>query len=267
MIHEGFVTPTDIELAFKHWQNIEEWGTPTDQTNYEYAPPRSERKDESWNYAMKSEREQYYQQLQHIITQNLQNVQVYNLSIPKSVPEALQWKHPYFYIPIVVGSINDNNWLCLAPTVPNQASYHNKKHKSVAKITCEENSSASQNTIAQIQPLLDNLTPISIYGYYYGGYNYTYQHHIAGAIAESKEKAIELALQNAEMVVVEQLTLEYANDNYNSRKFSQFMNECLNHRTAYSLSFWDIGYTYEVGQTPAGDWIGVWTQSEFEYNP
>lgn len=45
------------------------------------------------------------------------------------------------------------------------------------------------------------------------------------------------------------------------------MNECLNHRTAYSLSFWDIGYTYEVGQTPAGDWIGVWTQSEFEYNP
>ena len=268
MIHEGFVTPTDIELAFEQWQNIEEWGTPTDQTHYEYAPPRSERKDESWNDAIKSKRKQYYHQLQHIITQNLQNVQAYNLSIPKSVPETLQWKHPYFYIPIVVGSIDDNNWLCLAPTVPNQASYHDKKHKSIAQITCEEKSSETfQNIIAQIQPLLDNLTPISIYGYYYGGYNYTYQHHIAGAIVESKAKAIELALQNAEMVVVEQLTVEYVNDNYNGLKFSQFMNECLNHRTVYRLSFWDIGYTYEVGQTPAGDWIGVWTQSEFEYNP
>ncbi|MDF5710101.1 MAG: hypothetical protein PUP90_21140 [Nostoc sp. S4] len=35
----------------------------------------------------------------------------------------------------------------------------------------------------------------------------------------------------------------------------------------YSISFWDVGYSYEVGQTTAGDWIGVRTQSEFEYNP
>ncbi len=267
MINEGFVTLTDAELAFEHWQNIEEWGTPTDTTNYEYAPPRSERKGESWNNEIANERKGYYRQLQHVISQNFQNVQAYNLSIPKSAPETFEWDHPDFYVPIVVGSTSDNNWLCLAPTVPDQVSYRHDKYNSVTQITLEEHSETSQNLITQIQPKLDKLTPISIYGYYYGGYNYTYQHHIAGAVAKSKAKAIELALQNATMVMIKPLTVEYANDDYNSRKLSQFMNECLNHRTLYDLSFWDIGYTYEVGQTPAGDWIGVWSQSEFEYNP
>ncbi|MEH2144003.1 hypothetical protein [Nostoc sp.] len=68
------------------------------------------------------------------------------------------------------------------------------------------------------------------------------------------------------------------------------MNQCLDKRTYYSISFWDVGYTYEVGQTPADDWIGVrrhvllrrsklrgascrevacqqTSQSEFNYNP
>lgn len=265
---EGFVTLTDIELAFEYWQNIEEWGTPTNQTNYEYAPLRSKRKNENWSNEIKSTRQGYYQQLQDI-TQNLHNVRAYNLSVPKSAPETFEWDHPYFYVPIVVGSTIDNNWLCLAPTVPDQVSYRNEKHNSVIQITCEEyNSETSQELIAQIQPLLDKLSPISIYGYYYGGYNYIYQHHITGAIAKSKAKAIELALQNAIMVVIKQLTVGYdVSDSHNSYKLSQFMNECLNHPTLYDLSFWDIGYTYKVGQTPAGDWIGVWVQSEFEYNP
>ncbi|MEH2011767.1 hypothetical protein [Nostoc sp.] len=54
------------------------------------------------------------------------------------------------------------------------------------------------------------------------------------------------------------------------------MNQCLDKRTYYSISFWDVGYTYEVGQTPADDWTGVrrhkvacqqTSQSEFNYNP
>ncbi|MEH2254452.1 hypothetical protein [Nostoc sp.] len=57
----------------------------------------------------------------------------------------------------------------------------------------------------------------------------------------------------------------------------------MDNRTYYRISFWDVGYTYEVGQTSADDWIGVrrhvgvasrrevacqqTSQSEFEYNP
>jgi hypothetical protein len=96
---------------------------------------------------------------------------------------------------------------------------------------------------------------------------YTYQHHIIGALAESKASAIAIALQKAEMVVIEKTKFGYASDNYSSPKLSQFMNTGLGDRTFYNLSFWDIEYTYEIGQTPVGDWIGRRSWSEFEYNP
>ena len=60
---KGFVNLTDLELAFKHWQNIEQGGTPTDQKTFEYAEPRSERMDDTWNEAIAIERQGYYQQL------------------------------------------------------------------------------------------------------------------------------------------------------------------------------------------------------------
>ncbi len=48
-IARGFVSLTDVDVAIAHWQAVKHWGTPTDQSiDYEYAPPRNERKD-GWN--------------------------------------------------------------------------------------------------------------------------------------------------------------------------------------------------------------------------
>lgn len=69
------------------------------------------------------------------------------------------------------------------------------------------------------------------------------------------------------MVTIKSVDVEYSSNYLNGRKISQFMNQCLKSRTKYEISFWDIGYTYEVGQTPAGDWIGTNSKYEFEYNP
>ncbi len=271
MISEGFVNLTDVELAFTHWQNIEEWGTPTNQEadDYEYAPLRSERQDNNWNESIADERKIYYQQLQHFLTNNLQNIQAYKLCIPKVQHRSFEWEHLNFYVSIVVGETSDRHFFCLAPTIPDQVSYNRRdRNQPTTQIICEESpDEATQTLINKVKILLDKLTPITNYGYYHGGYNYTYQHQIVGALAKTKTAAIQLALQAAKMVFLEKLTIEYAGNRYNSRKLSQFMNQCLQHRTYYSISFWDVGYSYEVGQTPAGDWIGVRTQSEFEYNP
>ena len=50
MRSEGFVNLTDVEVAVSHWQDVERWGTPTNQTEdgYEYAPFRDEQ-DDDWN--------------------------------------------------------------------------------------------------------------------------------------------------------------------------------------------------------------------------
>ncbi|MBD2210292.1 hypothetical protein H6G27_10425 [Nostoc linckia FACHB-104] len=270
IISQRLVNLTDIELAFEHWQNIEEWGTPTNQKEYgEYAPTRSEHKNNNWNQTIAAERQEYYQKIQHILTKNCQNLQAYSLSIPKSNHQNFEWGHPDFSVSILVAETKNNNWLCLAPTVPDQVSYNRRKtNPATTKIVREKSATlADESLISQLQSCLDNLTPIIIYGYYHGGYNYTYEHHLVGAYAKTKISAIELALQAAAMVMIEKPTVEYASDAYNSRKLSQFMNKCLSDRTLYTISFWDIGYTYEVGQTPAGDWIGVRSTSEFEYNP
>ncbi|MEH2064002.1 MAG: hypothetical protein V7K50_17340 [Nostoc sp.] len=71
----------------------------------------------------------------------------------------------------------------------------NPKHTKTQIISEESPSQANQNLITQVQILLNNLTPITNYGYYHGGYNYTYQHQIVGALAKTKTTAIELALQ------------------------------------------------------------------------
>ncbi len=68
------------------------------------------------------------------------------------------------------------------------------------------------------------------------------------------------------MVVIEKTTVEYSGDR-NNPKLNQFMNKYLRDRTIYDLSFWDIGYTYDLGQTPTSDWVGARYKNEFEYNP
>jgi hypothetical protein len=45
------------------------------------------------------------------------------------------------------------------------------------------------------------------------------------------------------------------------------MDQNLDDRHCLSISFWDLYYTYEIGQTPCGDWVGVRYFVEFEYNP
>lgn len=67
------------------------------------------------------------------------------------------------------------------------------------------------------------------------------------------------------MLIVEKTNVEYVANG--SKKLSQFMNAKLRDRTIYNFSFWDIGYTYELGQAPNGDWLGVRFVREFEYNP
>jgi hypothetical protein len=266
LISQGFVSQTDVELAFEHWQNIERWGTPTDQTlnDYEYAPPRSDRKHDDWNEAITTQRQEIYDRLRELLNAYLPNQQAYKLSVPKAFPRG---ENPAFCVSIVVGEMVNGQWLCLAPTVPDQVSFNRRQPNQVtAPAISVDTLQVNAEVANQLSSLLNKLQPIKIYGYYHGGYNYSYEHRIVGAIALTQISAIECALQAAEMLVLRKPAVE-SQDVSSSREISKFMNRCLRDRTIYSLSFWDIGYTYEFGQTPANDWIGIRSSSKFKYNP
>ncbi|MEO1560831.1 MAG: hypothetical protein AAFS12_14815, partial [Cyanobacteria bacterium J06632_19] len=191
-----------------------------------------------------------------VIKINCHNIQAYNLLVAKSTDNGYERRNPDFSVSIIVAQTSYNAWFCLAPTVPNQVNY-SRKRKALQNQPIQAHN-------AEIQAILSKLNPIEIYGYYDAGYGETCQHRIISVMGESKEEIIAIALQCSSMVTIENLAAEYAG---NSRKISQFMNQCLKSRTQYHVGFWDIGYTYEVGQTPAGDWIGISSEYEFEYNP
>lgn len=120
--------------------------------------------------------------------------------------------------------------------------------------------------ISQIDLILDELNPIPIYGYYYGGYNYTYNHEIVCAASPTKADAIEQALCVADMLSVRKLDGDRG-EHHNMPKLYQFLTSKLQDFKVYRLCFWDIGYTYEVGKAATGDWLGVPSEAKFEYNP
>lgn len=265
MIHEGFVNPTDIEFVFEHWKNIETWGTPTNPIDYRYAPPRSERDDDDWNEEIENQRKNYYQQLQKLITDNAKNIEAYNLDVPVSLDSNFTFYDSDFTVSIVIGETKDNRWFCLCPIVPDQASCLD--YSRAVTIDRQLATEVTQTLYSKIKAIINKLTPIQVYGYYYGAYNYIYQHRIVSAIGTTKANAIEDALQLSEMVVINKLTRKHLHNYYYNLEVVEFMNQNLQDLTDYNITFWAIAYTYEVGQTPTGDWIGYSGYDEFEYNP
>lgn len=257
---------TDVDLAIAHWQSVEHWGTPTEQTkNFEYAPPRNQRKD-GWNAEIEAKRFESYQQLSQLLKAELPDLQAFRLSVPQGLSDSCEWGHQDYCVYIIIGKTTDGNWLCLLPTVPDQVT---SKGLTQTTLTNPVKSPTTKTLELQskIRSILAELPAITLYGYYYGAYNYTYQHQIIYAFSQSKALAIELALQSAGMLTVEKTNVEYASDPYNSQKLSQFFNANLNDRTIYTLNFWEISYNYEIGKASTGDWLGVRSLWEFEYNP
>lgn len=198
-IAEGFVSLSDVDVAIAYWQSVERWGTPTDRSiDYEYAPPRNERQD-GWNAEIETKRFETYQQLSQLLKAELQDLQAFKLSIPKNNDSDFEWHHPDYCFYIIIGKTNDENWLCFSPTVPDQVTY-NFLNQIIRENQIKSPSNQTLELQSRIKSILAELQPIQLYGYYYGAYNYTYQHNIIYTISQEKALAIELALQSAGML-------------------------------------------------------------------
>ena len=119
-----------------------------------------------------------------------------------------------------------------------------------------------------MEQIISELTPTIMYGYYGGGYDYTYDHQIFCEVATNKALAFQGALSQAGMLKITEIEEVKREDGLNSwQKINQFFNSELDPVNAYYLAFWDIGYIYKIGQNSVGDWLGVSLFCEFEYNP
>lgn len=267
MQRQGFVKPTDLEVAVENWREAELRGTAGRE---DYYAPEPEYRNNLFDEETLAFRAEKYRLLLQKLASNLAEIQAFIVSA-HHLEAYSEWSHPYYDFCVVIGQTKDKDWLCLAPTVCNEVEVFYSTDKSPPKSQPKSTESLGKNTkkvLSQIQKIVSELTPTIMYGYYGGGYNHTYDHQIFCEAASNKGLAFERVLSQAGMLKITAIE-EVQNDNtLDSReKINQFINSELDPVNAYSLAFWDIGYVYKLGQNSVGDWLGVSLFREFEYNP
>lgn len=270
LVSEGFVQLADIDRAITAWKLIERRGLPIDPKEYpgyEYAPPRRKRKDKSWNPYLQSQHFQYYNALAYFLKNSLQNLKVYSL---RSIQSSLNYRRGsgQFKIYIIVGQTPDSDWICLAPTVPDQVwnRYELSYHPAFASLTsCDSPSLVTQDLHDKICKIIAKFKPIQVTGYYN---EYSHHHQIFCTAASEEATAIKKALKVGKFLEDD---IYYFNKNYldfsEEEPTNQLVHEYLQDQKQYMFCFWDVGCGYKFGCTARGDWIGLKYLSLMDYNP
>lgn len=265
MRQQGFIKLTDLEVAVENWHETELRGTAGSK---DYYAEEAEYIKKNLDDATKAFRSEKYRLLLQTIASNLEEIKAFNIS-DRYLKYSVRTSRPHYDFCVVIGKTKNKDWLCLSPTVPNQVFYYRYKyHPHPEPESTESLGENTKNLLSQILVLISELTPFEMYGYYDGGYDYTYNHQIFCKAATNKELAFERALSRAGMLKMSRIE-DMDNDdklNFYSR-LNQFLNSKLDPLHAYELAFWDLGYVYKIGQNSVGDWLGVRSFFEFDYNP
>ncbi len=175
----------------------------------------------------------------------------------------------HFRVYIILGQTLDLDWLCLMPTVPDQVRLcHNRSLRANLELlaTSKSKNSNTQDLFEKVNKILARLESIIIYGYYYGGYNYTYKHQILCTTSSNKIKAVKLAFKASGMFAVDKSLSEMISYP-KGEQVRQFMQETLQGCRRYTISFWESAYAYDLGYTQTSDRLGFKHRFWSKYNP
>lgn len=227
-----------------------------------------------------------YQSLLQLIKSELQELQTYRLSC------SLDFSDEDYHIYALVGKTQDNEWICLSSTVPKQTELEEQEisRSWEPQFSASQFSGAHTNIIvSRVEEILTELSPLKTYGVYDPavGYSYTYEHKLICKAAPTRELAFEKA---ADLVEIGRFNGFYLDEDYfrdeihydyeyeqeemeldefylRYQKLNQFLTQNLANILIYRLCFWDWDYIYILGQTQAGECLGVETSNEFVFNP
>ncbi|MEH2222484.1 nuclease A inhibitor family protein [Nostoc sp.] len=264
---QRWITLTDIDVAVKNWHTLERRGylNPNDE------PSDYEDEDIIINPELAHERANIYQELADNIQEKLHNIEVLKFS-----------KIPIYSFYVVLGQNQENNWFCFSQTVARETRLEGEiKCSDLPDLTMQLSSDSNTAKLKdEFQQIINQLQPMSIYGYYGGGYDYRFNHYLVQSIADTKEKALVLALHQAGMLDIvkfhefdpEALSFrwdeaEIAELYPRYQKINKFLIQNLSDLRMIRCSFWNRECIYVVGETNAGDITGIYIESDFDYNP
>lgn len=267
-LDERWITRTDIEIAIEGWQSVERKG----HLNKDDDPDYYDDDVIFISPEIAEERAKIYQILKGNIQKNLHNIEVLKFSLYLR----------YYSFFVVLGETQDNTWFAFSETVAREIELEEEITVSPSSdlIVNDDFSSHSLNLKNEFQNIINQLKPISVIGYYGGGYDYRFNHHLVQGVASSKEKALLIALQQAGMLNMVNFhkfnisALEWRYDKNEMaeitpkyQRINNFFNQNLSKSKMIRCSFWNYDHIYVIGQTISKDFAGVSMESEFNFNP
>ncbi|AFY57662.1 hypothetical protein Riv7116_5279 [Rivularia sp. PCC 7116] len=272
---QGWMKNTDIEIAINNWWEIEEIGVPTLDEYCSYAECVFE--DEEDEVDRKSpqfqQRKNYYKQLSKLLKSNLYDLEVYEFSCSAE----------YSCFAIVGQLLDNENWICVTSTVPQETPEFNDI------IITENNIEAfvaqpKTDLESKIDKILESLTPVLTYGHYDGGYEQTYHHQILYQTASTKQTALQNALIKSEFLQITEFKSfypderEYLFQSFGSEEEGEEIYQKYQHLNyflkakfpeliLYAFRFWDYTQLFIVGESTENDRVGLRLTSKFDYNP
>ncbi|MEH2257855.1 hypothetical protein [Nostoc sp.] len=186
---------------------------------------------------------------------------------------------------LVIGRTADGTWICICPTVYKETAIPQEliSRSPLSQLTSSElYAENTLNFISQIKAITSELGIISLEGDLGGGYYYNYDHQIVYGVAVSKELVFEQAFQKAGILELKQFHSFYPDKNYlgdyyegykleeifaKYQQINNFFKQTFSEVIMYKFSFFTQEHIYVIAQTNPGDWVGLYLESEFVYNP
>lgn len=261
-LSNGWLQKTDADATFKEWQYLE----------YIKSFPDFNLSSEQQKF-----RENSIKKLFQFLENNLEYLESFILDYHS---DRIYAKFPGF----IIGRTKSGDWIGIGQTfyketdIPKNTIYCSPQI-SINSENLEEN---TLNLIAKIQEIISELGTIYFSGDLGGGYLYTYEHKFVCTAAKTKELVFAKIIQASEILEFNQFYNFYPNADYlqdwyrddNYQELSQrydtinrFFQHTFEEIFMYRFSFWAQEYIYVLGQTPGGNLVGLYLNSEFVYNP
>lgn len=264
---EGWIKLTDVELVVKSWQELERRiclgpNYLPDNLKYTVDP------------ATAIERGKKFQSLLQLLQSNIKNLEAFRFSF-----------RPYYSFCIVIGKTDDDDWICISPTVARETYIEDDiiSRSSLPELTpTRQLNKKTLELQSRIQAIIAEIEPLTIYGYYVAEYKYRFAYHLVCAAATTNELALKKALEAAGMLEIHKFNQFYPNQDYIQSRFNwdeqeelcfryeklnQFLKQRLPEMIMFRCSFWNWELIYMIAQNSSRDRLGIYLESEFDFNP
>ena len=180
------------------------------------------------------------------------------------------------YLCVLIGQINNDNWIVISPSAPHRQDF--PYWITYSNFGIEKNKSQQITKLqSTVNKLLGTLTPLQLAIYGIDGYGYNFDYYYSYAFSKTKIEAFIQSLNMTKIVQIKRfisLSSDYNQYLYNGDKrrkaiyvLNKFFQQRLSNTNIYYFTMYDCDNTYIVGETPDKDYVGIKISRDFQYNP